>query len=319
MNASLRFPNAVLRGFSQVMLQTNPFTGVLFFMGIMATSLDMALLALLGNLIGLLSAFAIKRNIEDLVDGIYGFNGVLVGIAVYFLFAAQWSQSIWLFIALVVFASALSTLLMAAFEHWNRLPAYTMPFVLSTWVVVVLVNTLGWASGETTMTLPWLPAFIPEAAFLASFGVDISQASGPFLQYLATILRGVGQVMFQDSLVTGLIFLVALSRSSNRVTAYAVLGAGLGGAMALSGGIAPLEVHHGLYGFNAVLTAIALASVMKEKIHFTIMGVGLSVLITWLFVALQWPSLTAPFVLATWAMILLHQLWQQRQQKRAVS
>lgn len=319
MNLLQQFPVAVLRGFAQVMLQNNPFTGVLFFMGIMATSLDMALLALLGNLAGAVTAILLNRDKSEIIEGKYGFNGVLVAIAIYVFYGALWSQSITLFLSVIIVTSALSTSVMMAFSRWTKLAAFTMPFVISTWLAMLLIDTLGWAGDVATMQLPMLPPFIPESAFLASFGVTINESTGPFLQYAATILRGVGQVMFQESLVTGLIFLVALSRSSNRVTAYAILGAGLGGAIAISGGIAPADVHHGLYGFNAVLTAIALASVMKEKIHFTLMGVGISVLVTWAFVMLQWPSLTAPFVLATWFIILVDQQMKIQRQKRAVN
>lgn len=70
------------RGLGQVMFQNNAVSGLLMLVGIACNSWLLALLALLGNFVGTVTAFFSGYSKEDIEDGLYGFNGTLVGIAV---------------------------------------------------------------------------------------------------------------------------------------------------------------------------------------------------------------------------------------------
>ncbi len=70
------------RGIGQVMFQNNAFSGLLMLIGIACNSWVLAILALAGNIAGLLTAILAKYPQKDIRDGLYGFNGTLVGIAV---------------------------------------------------------------------------------------------------------------------------------------------------------------------------------------------------------------------------------------------
>ena len=70
------------RGVGQVMFQNNAVSGLLMLVGIACNSWLLALFALLGNFVGTLTAFFSGYSKEDIEDGLYGFNGTLVGIAV---------------------------------------------------------------------------------------------------------------------------------------------------------------------------------------------------------------------------------------------
>jgi urea transporter len=118
----------------------------------------------------------------------------------------------------------------------------------------------------------------------------------------------VGEVMFQDNLLTGVIFLVAIAVNSRISAGFAVLGSAVGLLTALALGGDGFTAYHGLYGFNAVLCAIALGGVFFvlswRSTVYALVAAAFSVPVFAAFVVLLspygMPALTAPFVLTTW-------------------
>lgn len=72
----------IARGIGQVMFQNNALSGLLMLAGIACNSWILALLALAGNIVSTLTACLCKYSREDIRNGLYGFNGTLVGIAI---------------------------------------------------------------------------------------------------------------------------------------------------------------------------------------------------------------------------------------------
>src|SRR3954463_16746759 len=80
-----------LRGIGQVMFQENALTGLLFLVGIAAAAGEegpkfailMALGGLAGSILGTVTAWLAGYEREEIHAGIYGFNGTLVGIAMF--------------------------------------------------------------------------------------------------------------------------------------------------------------------------------------------------------------------------------------------
>ena len=70
------------RGIGQVMFQNNALSGLLMLIGIFLNSWEMGILALSGNIISTLTAYFSGYGRDDIKNGLYGFNGTLVGIAV---------------------------------------------------------------------------------------------------------------------------------------------------------------------------------------------------------------------------------------------
>jgi len=120
-------------GLSQVMFQANILTGALFLAAILANSRASALFALLGSLVGMLAALALSFPLGLISIGIFGYNGVLCGIA----FAGSKKHALTLAIA----SSALSVLILSAFSA-SGIPALTAPFVFSTWIMLALSKKL---------------------------------------------------------------------------------------------------------------------------------------------------------------------------------
>jgi len=80
-----------------------------------------------------------------------------------------------------------------------------------------------------------------------------------------TILAGVGQVFFMGSPLVGIIFVFGLLANSWRAAAFALIGSIAGGLVGFLLGIPNDTLTFGIYGFNSVLTAIALGDTFLEK------------------------------------------------------
>lgn len=128
----------VLKGFGQVMLQENPITGFLFLAGIAASSVPAALLALLGNIVGAGFAYLMHYSPVLIDKGIYGFNGVLIGIAASIFFKSP------LLMIVGTMMGAMAGVLVQQLLIKVNLSPLTFPFVVITWIIILLSLKLSW-------------------------------------------------------------------------------------------------------------------------------------------------------------------------------
>jgi len=273
------FLKVILRGFSQVMLQNNSTTGLLFLIGVFYNSWVMGLGALIGVSASTIAAFILNYKRQDVDNGLYGFNGVLVGISLLFFFKISI-----LLVLLIIFGSVISSLIMNYMRR-KKLAPYTFPFVVSSWLLIALIKYLN---------------LVPSQSQELAEAVSLDIASS--LSY------GFGQVMFQASMVSGIIFFIAILINSRKYAVYALLGSAL--CVLVTFGLSfPLNlVNTGIFGFNGVLCGIAFADEHKHSLSYATISIILSVFIVYGMIALNLPALTAPFVLATWATLGLRKI-----------
>ena len=88
----------------------------------------MGILAVCGNIISTLTAHFSGYKYDDIKNGLYGFNGTLVGIAV----GVFLQLSVGSLIMLII-ASALSTWIAYFFNQQRLIPGFTAPFILAVW------------------------------------------------------------------------------------------------------------------------------------------------------------------------------------------
>ena len=296
--------DALLRGVGQVMFQNNPLTGLLFLVGILVNSPKLAGAGLLGLAASTLAAYLLGADRALIRAGLFGFNGILVGIGLAFFLEFDLLLG-----AYIVVGAAVSTVLMMALANllstWD-MPALTAPFVLTAWLLLFAVYQFD-ALQPTDLIAPLAPD--PEAAVQTDLRELATGAGGLTLANLVHgLFRGVGEVMFEDNLLSGLIFLVAIAVNSRISAGFAVLGAAVGLLTALVLGGDGFTAYHGLYGFNAVLCAIAIGGVFFvltwRSAVYALVAAAFSVpafaAIAVLLSPIGMPALTAPFVLVTW-------------------
>lgn len=269
------FIKTTLRGVGQVMLQNNALTGLLFLVGIFYHSWLMGIGAIVGSIVSTTSAKFLNYSDEEIKSGLYGFNGTLVGIAIWFYYGINFTTAL-----AVLIGAALSTPIMHVLKA--RIPAFTAPFVLTTWLVMLGIKPLD--------SIPFLSSSLTPVNSIDLFLV---------------ISMGIGQVMFQGNLVTGIIFLLAVVVSSRTAAIYMLYGSLLGGLFAMLLGLPLPMINLGLFGYNAALCGIALGTKKKDGFIVATCAILLSVLINLGLDKMGIITLTAPFVIATWVALLV--------------
>ena len=261
------------RGLGQVMFQNNAVSGLLMLVGIACNSWLLALLALLGNFVGTVTAFFSGYSKEDIEDGLYGFNGTLVGIAVG-VFMEPGVASLLLLVA----GSMLSTWIARVFAYQKLLPGFTAPFILAVWLLQALCRG-------------WFPSLLSSSVMPEETAAD----------WFRAFSLNIGQVMFQGGTVlSGLFFLAGILLNSRVHALYTVWGALLPLVMVWMVGSDYAAFNAGLLGYNAVLCAIALGDRSWAGAAWATLSVTLSVLLQVWGMSLGMTTLTAPFVVSVW-------------------
>ena len=284
------FYKSFLRSYGQVMLQGNAITGLLFLLGIALNSLTM----LLGSILAIISAFAVAKlcryDVNAVQQGLYAFNAALVGVAVFYFLPVSLIS-----LFFVIVGGAFSTALMHfMMTRMANIPAFTTPFILSTWLILLFIN---YAELNTVVG--------SVVSSTLDMGDDVGINTATVAGYFQASMRGVGQVMLQEYWLSGVFFLCALFVNSRKSAAWAFIGSTVGMLIAIGFSFPQDKVIMGLYGFNSCLVAIALAGRYPNKPWLTMLAIVLAVLLTRAFELINIPALTAPFVITTLLVITL--------------
>ncbi len=282
------FIDNILKGIGQIMLQENRWTGLLFLIGIFIGSWQGGVAVLLSTAAGTFTAMKLKYNPAEINAGLYGFSAALVGVALSFVFQA--TLLIWI---LIITGGALA----AVIQHFfivKRIPVFTLPFILITWVCVFVLHHFTQIPPSEMMSAPAGPADYDD-----------------FL----TCTNAFGEVIFQGGILSGVIFFVAVFISSPAAALYGFAGAILGSYISHMNGEPIEKIHMGLFGFNAVLSAIVFSGFKKINGLWALIAVAVTVGIDDLLVDHNTLSevggvLTFPFVAGTWITLLIQKMFK---------
>lgn len=268
-----------LRGVGQIMLQNNAWTGALFLAGIFYDSIVMGLAAVVAVVTGTLTAKLLRYPEADIDAGLYGFSATLVGVALTFYFNPV--PLVW---AAVVLGAVAATWLQHQFirRGW---PGFTFPFIIVTWILLYL----------------FLHVYKPGAAAAVA-------SSMPLSDDFTTATNGFGEVIFQGSVIAGIIFFIAVFISSPTAALYGVCASLLGAFISLEFAEPATDIHMGLFSFNAVLCAITFSGDQPRDGILVLFSVVLSVLLDVWMLQQHMAVLTFPFVAASWITLGLQHL-----------
>ena len=270
------------RGIGQVMFQNNALSGLLMLIGIFLNSWEMGILALGGNIISTLTAYFSGYGRDDIKNGLYGFNGTLVGIAVGVFMELSIGS-----LLLMAVASCISTWIARLFSFQRSLPGFTAPFILSVWILLEFCT--------------WI---VPDMLLVSDAVNDTTQR----INYFQTLGFGIGQVMFQGNIWTGLLFLVGVLVNSRAAAFYTVIGVLLPIPLSILLRIDAETLNMGLMGYNGVLCAIALGDRTLKSLVWASCSVLLSVVLQIIGMTLEITTLTAPFVVSVWVIMGIQKL-----------
>ncbi|MCP4662871.1 MAG: peptidoglycan DD-metalloendopeptidase family protein, partial [bacterium] len=246
----------------------------------------------LAGLVGLVLACCFARllghSCDHHGDRFFGFNGLLVGLALSLYLRPSPS-----FFALLVVVELLVTMIASTLANLSQrylgLPVLSLPFMFATWLALLAAR------------------FLP--------GVEIAAAAAPVVELRADLLpllvefflRSLAAAFFQTEVVPGILVLAGLLWSSRWGALLAALGllagtltwVGLGGALA--------DLRYQLMELNFVLTAIAVGGIWivlrPASMLFAAAAGAVSAAMAAATVALlqplYLPVLALPFVLTT--------------------
>ncbi len=306
-SSALRLIDINLRGTGQVMFQNHPLTGLLFLLAIAWGSYrGGAPSVLLGGLLGLvtatLTAMWLRVDGQMLRDGLFGYNGILVGLALPTFLAP--SLLLWCYVVIGAAVSVVAMLGTANVTKAWSVSALTFPFVIVTWLLLLAAGAFAGIGGENVAAADTIVPIDPAMT-------DPLQA----VAFLHGLMQSISQVFLKGDALSALLLLAGLAVSSMAAAGLALAGALLALCTAHALGAESQLISAGLLGFSPVLTAIALGSVFYKPslrvLAYTALGTVFTVIaqgaLNMLVAPWGIPALTAPFVLITWLFLLPRQ------------
>lgn len=297
------FTDSCLRGVGQICFMNNPVTGALILVALFTFSAWLGVAVVLGLVVSTATGYLLGLERGLVRAGLFGFNGALVGAGFATFLAPPWSVAV---AGYVVGGAVGSTLVTAAVGRllatW-RLPALTFPFNLVTlgWLLVAVALPRARPS-------PLLEPRDPAAGLAPAAAGEFGAAD-----VLAAPFRGVSQLFLADSVLAGVLILLALLICSRIAAAVALVASVLGVVTGLVLGADPEAVLHGLWSYNGYVAAVAVSGVLLvPSVRSMVLGALAAVASAVVYAGLAtflapWglPALTLPFCLVTVVFVLL--------------
>ncbi|WP_367404901.1 urea transporter [Kocuria marina] len=270
-----------LRGVGQIFLMNNPLSGLLLVVAVATASPWGALLFLGGSLVGTLTALLLGMPRGLWRAGLYGFNGALVGILGPVFLAGDWNLWVAVFTLL---AAALSTPIMHTtiiiFVEKLGVPALSITFGVLGVLLLLLAPSVAYGRADPALIVPVERLGTSADPVLRSAtGAAVSVNEG----LLNATLRGLSEVLLMDSLLVGLLVIIAIALCSPIAAGLAVAGSLTGALTAIVMGADGHEIYLGLWGYNGAVVAVALGGIVLEaqwrSVAVAIVGASASALL----------------------------------------
>ncbi|ARK25365.1 urea transporter [Sporosarcina sp. P37] len=259
------------------------------------SSFSLGVIAFLSAMIGTLVA-KIGGADETLVrKGLMGYNSVLTGLVLQTFLTGP---TAWVVALVGAAVTAILTATLMYFLGNLGIPILTLPFILLTWFTLLASYKLE--------SIKLSGSLSPQS--LANWELNMEGK----INLLQSTFNGIGQIFFVTEAIPGLLLFIAIFWASRKMGIYAVIGNVVAclTALALAGEHALILL--GLYGYNAILTILAVSVVYntKENRYAPITGVAAACITVPLMASVSiWllplglPALTMPFVLSTWLIL----------------
>ncbi|WP_412517981.1 urea transporter [Staphylococcus simulans] len=132
-----------LDGFSEIFLVQSAAGGLIILFGIFVASKRAGIYAIIANIIGVFVVMMFGANHDDINTGLYGYNVILVILALGITFK---EKSVFNRYLSMLFGIFITVVVHAGLVTWLKpfgLPAFTLPFIVATWIMML--------AGKSTM------------------------------------------------------------------------------------------------------------------------------------------------------------------------
>ena len=297
----LDFANASLRGIGQVGFANNPISGLLIALAIFIQSPWVALMVVIGVMVATGTAYVMNLDRPSIRNGIFGLNGVLVGLA--FGTFGTWGNGTgnWYWVLAVMICAALSTVLMNYLGLWMAvnlgLPSMGVPFHILMYSFLAIA------------------LYVPQPFFQLGSPPPFPNLAESLdgIRVLSSFITGIGQVFFSGGFISAVLIIIALALCSPMVVIVMLLGSGIGLFTGMALGVDLNVLYAGLWGYNSALVAIAIGGIFyapnRRSLILASIGAFGAALISWLcslvLTPLGLPVLAMGFHLGTYACMVI--------------
>src|SRR5665213_2151192 len=125
---------------------------------------------------------------------------------------------------------------------------------------------------------------------------------------ISPFLKGVGQIMLQDNIRTGLLLIAGIFCGSCIMWSAAIFSVITGTLTARLLKYDASEINSGLYGFSATLVGVGLAFYFQPTAIIWLaifLGSILAAIGQHIFIVKKMPAFTFPFILVTWLFLVI--------------
>ena len=285
-----------LKNISQVVLLENVWTGLLILVALWIGNWKVGLAAMVGSLLSLLTAPWFGYTKKEIHSGLAGFNSVLVAIALSIFMIMTWQTITVSLIAVIIampFAKAMQSVLKLV-----GLPELTMPFVVVTWMVLLMNSQFEFLKS----TVKLLPLKQIDT-------IDLTQPLHP----IAAFFNGISQIFLIENVISGILIIAAFFIASRWAGVFVLIANTLSLVFVYVLGSDIMALNHGLFGYNLILAILALAVTFRQLTFWNryIMFFLIIILTPMLYGAIATffepfgiPILTLPFIIVTWLLLL---------------
>ncbi len=274
------FVDSILFSYAQIFFSSRRWFGGVVLLSTFIVP-ELGLVALLGVVVSNLTAYLLKFDETKIRNGFYGFNGILFGAAAVFYFKLT------LFLLVLVFVFIIITFFVSAvLEHHLaavfNLPGLSLPFVVTLYIFVIFLTNFNFIQPRNFEFIDY--------AFL-----------GFLPPIVKTYFKSFALIVFQSSIVSGIIFAVAILFFSRVMFILSVIGFLVNQLF-----VQLIMPQHGetfvvLSSFNSILTSFALGGNLiipsKKSFLLTVISSLMIVILTGFFSKLLSPYLLPVLVL----------------------
>ena len=283
----------ILKNIAQVLLLDNAWTGLFILLGLFVGNWKVGIMALAASVIALLLAKRTNYSQEEINTGLAGFNPVLTAIALTLFLVPEWYSILIALIAIVI-----TMPIGSAFREFFKpfgVPMLTMPYVFVSWIILLMSFQFKFVNADVNI----LPDTVQEIQF-----------SGHSIHFINAFLSGFSEIFLLKSIMAGLLILIGIFIASRKAGLFAIVANLIGFTAVLVLGANHDQINDGLFGYNVILTVLALGVAFRTRIQryvSIVLGILLTVVLhagmTTLLTPFGLPVFTLPFIIATWIML----------------
>lgn len=287
------------KNISQVVLLENTWTGLLILIALWIGNWKIGLAAMIGSTISLMTARHFNYTDEEIHSGLAGFNPVLIAIDLTLFLLWSW-QSILVILISIVLAMPIAQAIKNFLKPFH-LPELTTPFVVITWVVLLMSQQFKFVKTNVDV----LP-------LTADVHINLNTTFHP----IHAFFNDVSQIFLVEHTISGILIVIACFIASRRTGIYLLIANFLGLLLEFFFGADIGTLNEGLFGFNLMLSIIAIGVTFRSANHLkAVIAFVLTVVMTPMMYAatatflepIGIPSLTFPFIITTWTLLLAGQ------------